>query len=114
MIKYCKITDVGGRKHNEDAVSTITFEHQDGCFHLLMVADGLGGHAAGEVASRLAVIELTETLKRGIPQPESMTIEVMKTLLKEGFKKANDEICYQAEISHLKDPTWEQRLLQHF
>lgn len=38
-------------------------------------------------------------MKRRIPQPESMTIEAMKTLLKEGFKKANDEICYQADLT---------------
>ncbi|NMG82595.1 MAG: serine/threonine-protein phosphatase [Methanosarcinales archaeon] len=99
VLKYCRITDIGGRKHNEDAVSTITFEHPHGCFHLLIVADGLGGHAAGEVASKLAVIELTETVKRTIPQPETMTMEAMKTLLKEGFKKANDEICYQAKLT---------------
>ncbi|ASA78281.1 PP2C family serine/threonine-protein phosphatase [Thermococcus sp. 5-4] len=49
-------THVGGRGHNEDGL--LIMELPDA--YLLAVADGLGGHSAGEIASRLAL----ETLAR--------------------------------------------------
>lgn len=49
------ISDPGSRNHNEDAFLILKSSRQ----HVIAVCDGMGGHAAGEVASGLAV----ETIK---------------------------------------------------
>lgn len=54
-IKACGLSDVGKkRKHNEDAFSSDVSER------LFIVADGMGGHAAGEVASKITVETIGE------------------------------------------------------
>ena len=51
MILYDLLSNAGGRENNEDSVGMYQNE-QEYCF---VLADGLGGHGKGEVASRLAV-----------------------------------------------------------
>lgn len=49
-------TDAGKvRSHNEDSVTIVSNKSGE---YLLVVADGMGGHRAGEVASSMAVTEL--------------------------------------------------------
>jgi PPM family protein phosphatase len=58
-IRFFAATDVGNvREHNEDNFLV------DKKLSLFMVADGMGGHAAGEVASALAVRTMHEEIKR--------------------------------------------------
>lgn len=47
------LTDIGGRKNNEDSVKILTETSSSTC--LAIVADGMGGHAKGEIASQMAV-----------------------------------------------------------
>lgn len=90
MLGYCGATDTGGRENNEDAYTALAL----GRFYLFAVADGLGGHMAGEVASTLAVEELSMTVRKGLA--EAVSLESMKKLLAKGFGKANEEILHQA------------------
>jgi serine/threonine protein phosphatase PrpC/CRP-like cAMP-binding protein len=58
-IRFFAATDVGNvREHNEDNFLV------DKKLSLFMVADGMGGHAAGEVASAIAVRTIHEEIKR--------------------------------------------------
>jgi len=55
-MKSFYITDSGRvRSHNEDSVTIV--KNQSG-EHLMMVADGMGGHRAGEIASSMVVTHL--------------------------------------------------------
>ena len=50
------LTDVGKvRNHNEDSVIILKNHNNE---YLLAVADGMGGHRAGEVASSIAITYL--------------------------------------------------------
>lgn len=59
MIKASGLTDVGPvRKNNEDSFAS------DETLRLFVVADGMGGHSAGEIASNLAVETIVNFVRR--------------------------------------------------
>ena len=82
----CGISHVGARENNED--SFLIMKLPDA--YLLAVADGLGGHKAGEVASRIAVTTLKEVFgreyKAGLP------VSFVRLLLKKAHELAHSRI----------------------
>jgi len=81
-LEMCSLTDVGGKSINEDKVLAKSLND----LYLLAVADGLGGHAAGEVASNTAQIEVEESLKVNLVTSD------IRNAVKEAIAKANKEI----------------------
>lgn len=64
-IEHASLTDVGVRRsHNQDAHATLLAgdaEHFQAQGHVFLVADGMGAHAVGELASGLAVSIIPHT-----------------------------------------------------
>ena len=85
-----QISDPGCvRTHNEDAVGVFT--QNPSCGYLFVVADGMGGGPAGELASRMAVDVVSE-----ICLDSSDESEIPATLQK-GIETANQRILEKSE-----------------
>jgi serine/threonine protein phosphatase PrpC len=86
-------TDPGlKRKHNEDAYSILENHH------LFVIADGMGRHAAGEIASKLAVDAVSESFEKGIRASWTPDGALPKraSLLRNAILLANERIFHEA------------------
>ena len=85
-------TSPAGRANNEDAIlvrSVPALAAQGGGGFVLAVADGMGGHEKGEVASHLAISLLDDLFARDTPDD-------VAAALKQAYRRANDAIYAQA------------------
>lgn len=87
-IDFCKYTNIGGRSNNEDSIAVF----KKGSGVLCVVADGLGGHDNGEIASGIAVKTLYEQVSGGLSD---------ETLLA-ALEEANRRVCEAAADSGMK------------
>ncbi|MDD4126479.1 MAG: protein phosphatase 2C domain-containing protein [Methanomicrobium sp.] len=90
VMDYSAVSVAGKRVYNEDSYIAAPV----GRGLLLAVADGLGGHAAGDVASKTAVAEVRRIFSEGYF--DGMDIDEKKELLIFAFKEADSEIIKNA------------------
>lgn len=95
-ILTCSRTERGIRDRNEDACGVFSFSSGEESLFLLAVADGLGGHPAGEVASALAIRSLHQTISSGIETLPDLEPSSLQHLLAAGFSSANWEVINHA------------------
>ena len=95
-IEFAQLSDLGMRRlNNQDALAVVVTKDVatwNTYGHLLMVADGMGAHAAGELASKLAVDNISHNYfkHRELYPPRA---------LRQAIRDANDAIHAKGESS---------------
>jgi len=78
-VRMHALTDIGvQRRHNEDAVGIMPE------YGIAVLADGMGGYKAGEVASTMAVQQISEMIRSGLK-----TVECTRINNETGFTEAS-------------------------
>jgi PPM family protein phosphatase len=89
-IQYCGRSEKGIRDNNEDAFVA----GKTGDFWLFAVADGLGGHMAGEEASAIALEILQAEVETGITDPKTSLVKIALQIHEEIQQIANTDRKY--------------------
>ena len=90
MVDVAMLTKRGGRDHNEDYITKAEYEDQ----MCLILCDGLGGHACGEVASELVAASVSEHFEKRGYYPD---------FLKDAFEGAQQALLEEQERRDLNN-----------
>ena len=104
-VRAAAMTDVGMmREHNEDSVLAVDYTRESlidpGELHLYVVADGVGGAEAGEIASAIAVKTIREYIERkleGARAGAANLAEMLAAALEEANSRINEHVASHAE-----------------
>lgn len=93
--QMCYKTDVGKiRPHNEDAVKI----YKNPNCSIIVIADGMGGHEAGEVASAMVLKTIEQHFNEDLIFDDS---EVLRKWLKQILHQVNENILTYIEEHHI-------------
>ncbi len=97
QVKYASLSDVGfRRKNNQDAVTVHICSDREiwkRSGHLFIVADGMGGHAVGELASEIAVATLPHTFYK-------TRADDVREALRQAIEATNKTIHERGSLNH--------------
>jgi PPM family protein phosphatase len=98
---YCGLTDTGNlRDNNEDYLFAGKLKKDE---YLFIVADGMGGHEAGEVASRKAVSMFVQQLEKEKNITASKNSTIILENLKDIIININETLIQEGSRSHKKN-----------
>jgi protein phosphatase len=80
------------RENNEDSIEAKVFPDMSVC----IVADGMGGQAAGEIASKRAIEVVPRELRKHMSQ--ATTVEESRDVIRKSVVKANEEIIAMGSL----------------
>ena len=80
------------RKNNEDYCMGEIIQTEDDCIGIFALADGMGGHKKGEVASKIAVDSIIDFLKENILKSCVIKMDYLDDVIKQGYNYANQKI----------------------
>ena len=85
--QLCAVTDTGRvRSHNEDQVRVSSSPH------VLIVADGMGGHMSGDVASALAATSVEEYLASASAALNGDDVQTVELTMLEALESAQERV----------------------